>query len=141
MATKKAAKKAEPAAKDDAKKMDEKKMDEKKKARLEARKEAIKNRPEGQRTNSKQCDVVETTKGVIKTYAMPVKGFGVVLTTVAEDKDGNVVSTAITTLAGYTVKSKKGHGFLKAGVPGVGKKGKGAKEEVDEDDEEDEDED
>ena len=132
MATKKAAKKAEPAAKGDAKK-----MDEKKKARLEA----TKNRPEGQRTNSKQCDVIETTKGVVKTYAMPVKGFGVVLTTVAEDKDGNLVSTAITTLAGYTVKSKKGHGTLKAGVPGVGKKGKGAKEEVDEDDEEDEDED
>lgn len=132
MATKKAAKKAEPAAKGNAKK-----MDEKKKARLEA----IKNRPGGQRTNSKQCDVIETTKGVVKTYAMPVKGFGVVLTTVAEDKDGNVVSTAITTLAGYTVKSKKGHGTLKAGVPGVGKKGKGAKEEVDEDDEEDEDED
>lgn len=133
MATKKAAKKAKPAANGDAKK-----MDEKKKARLEA----IKNRPEGQRTNSKQCDVIETTKGVVKTYAMPVKGFGVVLTTVAEDKDGNVVSTAITTLAGYTVKSKKGHGTLKAGVPGVGKKGKGAKEaDVDDDDEEDENED
>lgn len=133
MATKKAAKKAEPAAKGDAKKTDEKKK---------ARNEAIKNRPEGQRTNSKQCDVIETTKGVVKTYAMPVKGFGIVLTTVAEDKDGNVVSTAITTLAGYSVKSKKGHGTLKAGVPGVGKKGKGAKEEeVDEDDEVDEDED
>lgn len=136
MATKKAAKKAEPAKK--AAKMSEEEKAAKKKARLEA----IKNRPEGQRTNSKQCDVIETTKGVVKTYAMPVKGFGVVLTTVAEDKDGNLVSTAITTLAGYTVKSKKGHGTLKAGVPGVGKKGKGAKEEeVDEDDEEDEDED
>ena len=135
MATKKAAKKAEPAKKGDAKEMDAKA------ARKKARMEALKNRPEGQRTNSKQCDVIETTKGVVKTYAMPVKGFGVVLTTVAEDKDGNVVSTAITTLAGYTVKSKKGHGTLKAGVPGVGKKGKGAKEEVDEDDEEDEDED
>ena len=136
MATKKAAKKAEPAKKGDAKEMDAKAA--KKKARMEA----LKNRPEGQRTNSKQCDVIETTKGVVKTYAMPVKGFGVVLTTVAEDKDGNVVSTAITTLAGYTVKSKRGHGTLKAGVPGVGKKGKGAKEEeVDEDGEEDEDED
>ena len=136
MATKKAAKKAEPAKK--AAKMTE----EEKAAKKKARQEAIKNRPEGQRTNSKQCDVIETTKGVVKTYAMPVKGFGVVLTTVAEDKDGNVVSTAITTLAGYTVKSKKGHGTLKAGVPGVGKKGKGAKEEeVDDDDEEDEDED
>lgn len=135
MATKKAAKKAKPAKK--AAKMSEEEKAAKKKARLEA----IKNRPEGQRTNSKQCDVIETTKGVVKTYAMPVKGFGVVLTTVAEDKDGNVVSTAITTLAGYTVKSKKGHGTLKTGVPGVGKKGKGAKEEVDEDDEEDEDED
>lgn len=137
MATKKAAKKAEPAKKAAAKMSEEEKA-AKKKARLEA----IKNRPEGQRTNSKQCDVIETTKGVVKTYAMPVKGFGVVLTTVAEDKDGNLVSTAITTLAGYTVKSKKGHGTLKAGVPGVGKKGKGAKEaDVDEDDEEDEDED
>lgn len=136
MATKKAAKKAEP-AKEAAAKMSGEEKAAKKKARLEA----IKNRPEGQRTNSKQCDVIETTKGVVKTYAMPVKGFGVVLTMVAEDKDGNVVSTAITTLAGYTVKSKKGHGTLKAGVPGVGKKGKGAKEEVDEDDEEDEDED
>lgn len=137
MATKKAAKKAE-SAKKAAAKMSEEEKAAKKKARLEA----IKNRPEGQRTNSKQCDVIETTKGVVKTYAMPVKGFGVVLTTVAENKDGNVVSTAITTLAGYTVKSKKGHGTLKAGVPGVGKKGKGAKEEeVDEDDEEDEDED
>jgi hypothetical protein len=134
MATKKAAKKAEPAAKGDAKK-----MDEKKKARLEARKEAIKNRPEGQRTNSKQCDVIETTKGVVKTYAMPVKGFGVVLTTVAEDKDGNVVSTALTTVEGFTVKTKKGHGYLKSPKA---KAGKGAKEaEVDEDDEEDEDED
>lgn len=136
MATKKAAKKAEPAKKAAAKMSEEEKA-AKKKARLEA----LKNRPEGQRTNSKQCDVIETTKGVVKTYAMPVKGFGVVLTTVAEDKDGNAVSTAITTLAGYTVKPKKGHGTLKAGVPGVGKKGKGAKEEVDEDDEEDEDED
>ena len=136
MATKKAAKKAEPAKK--AAKMSEEEKAAKKKARLEA----IKNRPEGQRTNSKQCDVIETTKGVVKTYAMPVKGFGVVLTTVAEDKDGNVVSTAITTLAGYTVKSKKGHGTLKAGVPGVGKKGKGAKEEEEEEEEEeDEDED
>ena len=134
MATKKAAKKAEPAAKGDAKK-----MDEKKKARLEARKEAIKNRPEGQRTNSKQCDVIETTKGVVKTYAMPVKGFGVVLTTVAEDKDGNVVSTALTTVEGFTVKTKKGHGYLKSPKS---KAGKGAKEaDVDEDDEEDEDED
>lgn len=136
MATKKAAKKAEPAKKGDAKEMDAKAA--KKKARMEA----LKNRPGGQRTNSKQCDVIETTKGVVKTYAMPVRGFGVVLTTVAEDKDGNVVSTAITTLAGFTVKSKKGHGALKAGTPGMGKKNKGVKEADDvDDDEEDEDED
>lgn len=133
MATKKAAKKAEPAKKGDAKEMDAKAA--KKKARMEA----LKNRPEGQRTNSKQCDVIETTKGVVKTYAMPVKGFGVVLTVVAEDKDGNVVSTAVTTVEGYTVKTKKGHGYLKS--PKV-KAGKGAKEaDVDDDDEEDEDED
>lgn len=133
MATKKAAKKAEPAKKAAAKMSEEEKA-AKKKARLEA----IKNRPEGQRTNSKQCDVIETTKGVVKTYAMPVKGFGVVLTTVAEDKDGNVVSTALTTVEGFTVKTKKGHGYLKSPKA---KAGKGAKEEVDEDDEEDEDED
>ena len=133
MATKKAAKKAEPAKK--AAKMSEEEKAAKKKARLEA----IKNRPEGQRTNSKQCDVIETTKGVVKTYAMPVKGFGVVLTTVAEDKDGNVVSTALTTVEGFTVKTKKGHGYLKSPKA---KAGKGAKEaDVDEDDEEDEDED
>lgn len=132
MATKKAAKKAEPAAKGDAKKMDEKA------AKKAARKEALKNRPEGQRTNSKQCDVIETTKGVVKTYAMPVRGFGVVLTTVAEDKDGNVVSTAITTLEGFTVKTKKGHGYLKS--PKV-KGEKGVKEADVDDDEEDEDED
>lgn len=132
MATKKAAKKAEPAAKGDAKKMDEKA------AKKAARKEALKNRPEGQRTNSKQCDVIETTKGVVKTYAMPVRGFGVVLTTVAEDKDGNVVSTAITTLEGFTVKTKKGHGYLKS--PKV--KGEKEVKEADvDDDEEDEDED
>lgn len=135
MATKKAAKKAEPAKKGDVKEMDAKAA--KKKARMEA----LKNRPEGQRTNSKQCDVIETTKGVVKTYAMPVRGFGVILTTVAEDKDGNVVSTAITTLAGFTVKSKKGHGALKAGTPGMGKKNKGVKEADVDDDEEDEDED
>lgn len=135
MATKKAAKKAEPAKKGDAKEMDAKAA--KKKARMEA----LKNRPEGQRTNSKQCDVIETTNGVVKTYAMPVRGFGVVLTTVAEDKEGNVVSTAITTLAGVTVKSKKGHGALKAGTPGMGKKNKGVKEADVDDDEEDEDED
>ncbi len=133
MATKKAAKKAEPAKKAAAKMSEEEKA-AKKKARLEA----MKNRPEGQRTNSKQCDVIETANGVVKTYAMPVKGFGVVLTVVAEDKDGNVVSTAVTTVEGYTVKTKKGHGYLKS--PKV-KGGKGAKEEVDEDDEEDEDED
>ena len=132
MATKKAAKKAEPAKKGDAKEMDAKAA--KKKARMEA----LKNRPEGQRTNSKQCDVIETTKGVVKTYAMPVRGFGGVLTTVAEDKDGNVVSTAITTLAGFTVKSKKGHGALKAGTPGMGKKNKGVKESDDVDDDEEE---
>ena len=134
MATKKAAKKAEPA-----KKAAPKMSEEEKAAKKAARKEAIKNRPEGQRTNSKQCDVIETTKGVVKTYAMPVKGFGVVLTVVAEDKDGNVVSTAVTTVEGYTVKTKKGHGYLKS--PKV-KAGKGAKEaDVDDDDEEDEDED
>lgn len=132
MATKKAAKKAEPAKKGDAKEMDAKAA--KKKARMEA----LKNRPEGQRTNSKQCDVIETTKGVVKTYAMPVRGFGVVLTTVAEDKDGNVVSTAITTLEGFTVKTKKGHGYLKS--PKV-KGEKGVKEADVDDDEEDEDED
>lgn len=136
MATKKIVRKGEPAKKAG------KETAEEKAAKKKARQEALKNRPEGQRTNSKQCDVIETTNGVVKTYAMPAKGFGVVITTLAEDKDGNVVSTATTTLEGFTVKSKKGHGALKPGVPGVGKKGKGAKEaEVDDDDEEDEDED
>lgn len=133
MATKKAAKKAEP-AKTAAENMSE----EEKAAKKAARKEAMKNRPDGQRTNSKQCDVIETTNGTVKTYAMSVKGFGVVLTVVAEDKDGNVVSTAVTTVEGYTVKTKKGHGYLKSQKV---KAGKEANEEADDDDEEEEDED
>ena len=39
---------------------------EKKAAKRKARLEAIKNRPEGQRPNGKQIDVIETGNGVVK---------------------------------------------------------------------------
>lgn len=72
---------------------------------------------------------------------MPVRKFGVVLTTVAEDAKGNVVSTGITTLPGFSVKVKKGHGILKAGVPGMGKGKNMDEDEVEDQDEDEQDED
>ena len=44
---------------------------EKKAAKRKARLEAIKNRPEGQRPNGKQIDVIETGNGVVKNYGYP----------------------------------------------------------------------
>lgn len=134
MATKKPVKKAEvkPASK----------KDPEKEAKRKARMEAIKNRPAGQRPNSKQCDVIELANGTkVKTFAMPVRKFGVVLTTVAEDAKGNVVSTGITTLPGFSVRVKKGHGILKAGVPGMGKGKNMDEDEVEDQDEDEQDED
>lgn len=133
MATKKAApvKKEKAAAKMSA---------EEKAAKRKARMEALKNRPAGQRCNSKQFDVIETENGKIETFGYPVKvkgrSIGVYTTTVAYNKDGEVVSVSNGFIPGeLTIKAKKGHGVIAGQKPG-----KGAKDE-DEDDEEEESED
>lgn len=105
-------------------------------AKKKARREALKNRPEGQRTNSKQVDVIELGEGkVVKTYAYPVKykmrSTGVLVTSVLLVKDVPV-STSTTFVPGeFVVKVKKGHGVITAQKA---KKDKGnASEEEDED--------
>lgn len=92
-------------------------VDEAKAAKRKARMEALKNRPEGQRPNSKQIDVIETGNGVVKNYGYPLKNKdghqGVLVTSVLETKDGQVVSTSVTFVPGkFTVKAKKGHGVI-----------------------------
>ena len=139
MATKKANKKEETEAKDN-KKAKKQLTPEERKAKAEARKERLRNLPEGQRTNSKQVDVIELDNGKVVTYANVVRKFGVVLQNIALDKNGNVVSTSITTLPGFRVKVKKGHGILVPGTPGVGKKGRGNDDDIPESVEEEEEE-
>lgn len=90
---------------------------EEKAAKKKARQEAIKNRPAGQRCNSKQVDVIETENGTVETWGYPVvaarKHIGVLTTTIVKDKDGNVISTASTWVPGdLTIKAKKGHGII-----------------------------
>ena len=102
---------------------------EEKAAKKKARMEAIKNRPEGQRCNSKQIDVIGTDNGTVETWGYPVvaaarKHIGVLTTTIVKDKDGKVISTSSTWVPGdITVKSKKGHGII------TGVKSKKEKEE------------
>lgn len=92
-------------------------VDEAKAAKRKARMEALKNRPEGQRPNSKQIDIINTDNGTVKNYGYAVKnkdGYqGVLVTSVLENKDGQVISTSVTFIPGkLTVKSKKGHGVI-----------------------------
>ena len=137
MATKKAAAKA---AKAETKAKGKKVLtDEEKKAKREAMKERLKNRPEGQRPNSKQIDIIETANGKILTYAMPVRKVGSLVTVIAHDQEGNVVSTSTTLIPGVSPKVKKGHGNLVPKTPGMGKANKGAAAEAEDADEEDED--
>lgn len=101
---------------------------EEKAAKKKARLEAIKNRPAGQRCNSKQVDVIETENGTVETWGYPVvaarKHIGVLTTTIVKDKGGNVISTASTWVPGdLTIKAKKGHGII------TGVKSKKEKEE------------
>lgn len=106
---------------------------EEKAAKKKARLEAIKNRPAGQRCNSKQVDVIETENGTVETWGYPVvaarKHIGVLTTTIVKDKGGNVISTASTWVPGdLTIKAKKGHGII-TGVKS--KKGKEKEEDTD----------
>lgn len=144
MATKKDKKDAKPAAAP----VKEKKVmsAEEKAAKRAARMEALKNRPAVQRTNSKQIDVIELEKGKVLNYGYAIRKTGTLVTSVALDEKGNVVSTSVTFISGTKVKVKKNHGNILPGLSGEGKKGKGSDdtEEVegdseDEEDEEDED--
>lgn len=104
---------------------------EDKAAKRAKRLEALKNRPAGQRPNSKQIDVIETGTGTVETFGYPVvarrKHIGVLTATVVKDKDGNVLSVASEWIPGdITVKSKKGHGTI------IAAKKKGEPEDDDE---------
>ena len=90
---------------------------EEKAAKKKARLEAIKNRPAGQRCNSKQIDVIGTDNGTVETWGYPVvaarKHIGVLTTTIVKDKDGKVISASSTWVPGdLTIKAKKGHGII-----------------------------
>lgn len=139
MATKKSTKKAASAEEKKAAPVSKKtKMTpEEKAAKKKARMEAIKNRPAGQRPNSKQVDIIDLGNGSkVLNFGAPVRKVGTLVTSVALDGEGNVVSTAVTLIPGVTVKSKKGHGTFKPGAPGMGKGSKAEEAEEDSDDEE-----
>lgn len=90
-------------------------------AKRKARMEALKNRPAEQRPNSKQIDVFtdEKTNGYVKNFGYPIKAkgihIGVLVTSIAYDSNGNVLSSNIEFVPGdLTVKAKKGHGIIVA---------------------------
>lgn len=89
-------------------------------AKKEARKLALKNRPAGQRPNSKQIDVFPTENGgCVKNFGYPLKAkgihIGVLVTSIAYDANGNVLSSSTYFVPGdLTVKAKKGHGTIVA---------------------------
>lgn len=108
---------------------------EERKAKAAARKERLAALPAEQRENSKSIDVIKGVDGSkVVVFAQSVRKFGVVVTPVAFDAEGNVINVGgSTTLGGYRVKSKKGHGNLALGAPGVGKKSAAEDTEEDED--------
>lgn len=118
-----ATKKNKAAKEEKAAKKAKKELTPEQKAKREARKEALKNRPAGQRPNSKQVDIIEVegAKGKVLNFAAPVRKKGCLVTSVVVDGEGNIVSTALTMVEGVSVKTKKGHGYFKAGAPGKGK--------------------
>ena len=114
-------------------------------AKRKARMEALKNRPAEQRPNSKQIDIIPTENGgCVKNFGYPLKAngkhIGVLVTSVAYDAEGNVLSSNTTLVPGdLTVKAKKGHGTIVAAKykteeqKAKKKSKKAAKEEEDED--------
>lgn len=95
---------------------------EEKAAKKKARMEALKNRPAGQRPNSKQIDIIDLGNGSkVLNFASPVRKHGSLITSVAVNSDGEVTSTSITFIDGVSPKCKKGHGTLVPKVPGFGK--------------------
>lgn len=114
---------------------------EEKAAKRKARMEALKNRPEEQRPNGKQMDVIKLDEhNEVRKYAAPVKikgrSIGCLITTIAL-VDGMVVSVSETFVPGeVVVKVKKGHGTLTAQKA---KKNRGSDSDEDEEEEEGED--
>lgn len=110
---------------------------EEKAAKKKARLEAIKNRPAGQRSNSKQIDVIKFgDKAEVQNFGCPVKnreGHQGILVTSVVVVEGSPVSTAVTFIPGnLTIKVKKEHGAI---VSPKNKKGKD--KETDAEEEED----
>lgn len=113
MATKKEAPKKEAATKKAKKEL----TAEEKAAKRKARMEAIKNRPEEQRPNGKQVDVMKFEKGEVQTFGYPIKTraghLGVLVTSVVVNEKGEPVSSSIGFVPGdLTVKAKKKHGTI-----------------------------
>lgn len=108
-----------------------------KRAAAKARRlEALKNRPEGQRPNSKQVDVIEIEgSGKVLNFGAPIRKVGTLVTSVALNPAGEIVSTSVTLVPGVKVKTKKGHGCLQFGVAGNGKDEVEEADEIDEVDE------
>lgn len=108
-------------------------------AKRKARLEALKNRPAGQRPNSKQMDIIDLGNGnVIKNYGYPVKNntghFGILITSVLFNGD-KVISNSTTFVPGnITIKVKKGHGQISTPKS---KKDKESEEDEDSEDSED----
>lgn len=109
-------------------------VDPEKEAKKKARQEAIKNRPAGQRPNSKQIDIIEVGTGKVLSFGYAVRKFGVLVTSVLLDSKGNPVGISSAVVPGSKVKSKKEHGYLQPGVAGEGKKKKGSEEDEPEED-------
>lgn len=110
------------------------KADDEKAAKRAARMAALKDRPEGQRPNSKQIDIITVGTGTIQVFANSLRKTGALVTAVTLDAKGNPISTSVTFVPGVKAKSKKGHGNLVPGVAGMGKKGKKGKNEEEEED-------
>lgn len=113
---------------------------EEKAAKKKARQEALKNRPAGQRPNSKQIDIIDLGNGSkVLNFAAPVRKHGSLITSVAVNSDGEVTSTSTTFITGVSPKCKKGHGNLVPKVPGLGKHNQPEDEDSEENEDEDED--
>lgn len=133
--------------KEDTKKKVAKEKDPEKEAKLKARmkaiKEANKNRPAGQRPNSKQIDVIKISdKSEVQNFGYAIKtkkGAQGVLVTSVLVVDGAPVNTSVAFVPGeLAIKAKKGHGVI---TTPKSKKEKDTDEEVDEEETSEENED
>lgn len=110
---------------------------EEKAAKKAARMEALKNRPEGQRPNSRQIDIIEVEGGQVETFAYSVRKTGSIVTSILKNANGEAVSVSTVFIPGVKAKAKKGHGMLVPGVAGEGKRKGGAEGSEEEDGDED----